>query len=208
MDSTKLIKHLQRNLTLSSNDAIGFDVDDTILFSAPGFWVGYKKYNTNNGINFTKAPGFWTEMNNEYDKFSMIKSEVANILYEHLSAQHKVYFITRRAKTKSEKLSQHLKTSLKNYFHYMKRGHITPLIDKLPDVLFSNEKSKSPLLKSLGIKVYYGDSDSDKKDAQLSKETIFVRVLRAPSFMALYDPKQNITEDEIVLENSNRIFGT
>ena len=208
MDSKNVVEYLQNKLKLSDNSAVGFDVDDTILFSAPGFWLGYKNFSSRSYKNFTHAPGFWDAMNNEYDKFSMIKSEVANTLYRHLLLKHKVYFITRRPKTKSEKLSEHLRNSLKKFFQYTQRTEAFPYIEKLPNVIFSNEKSKAPYLTKLNIKVYYGDSDSDKLDTEKCQNIYFVRILRAPSFIANYDPIQNISKNEIILKNSNKIFGT
>lgn len=52
--------------------AVGFDIDDTVLFSSPGFYRGKLEYSPND-YSYLKNPEFWEKMNNEWDKFSMPK---------------------------------------------------------------------------------------------------------------------------------------
>ena len=58
--------------------AVGFDIDDTVLFSSPGFWRGQKNYSPNSQ-DYLKNPEFWEKMNNGWDEFSIPK-EVARAL--------------------------------------------------------------------------------------------------------------------------------
>lgn len=38
--------------------AVGFDIDDTVLFSSPGFWRGKKTYSPDSD-DYLKNPAFW-----------------------------------------------------------------------------------------------------------------------------------------------------
>ena len=58
--------------------AVGFDIDDTVLFSSPGFWRGKKTYSPDSE-DYLKNPAFWEKMNNGWDEFSIPK-EVARQL--------------------------------------------------------------------------------------------------------------------------------
>ncbi len=48
--------------------AVGFDIDDTVLFSSPGFWRGKKVYSPESE-DYLKNPAFWEKMNNGWDEF-------------------------------------------------------------------------------------------------------------------------------------------
>ncbi|SQC20852.1 acid phosphatase/phosphotransferase [Klebsiella pneumoniae] len=52
--------------------AVGFDIDDTVLFSSPGFWRGQKTFSPGSE-DYLKNPQFWEKMNNGWDEFSMPK---------------------------------------------------------------------------------------------------------------------------------------
>ncbi|MEN1280437.1 HAD family acid phosphatase, partial [Pseudomonas aeruginosa] len=58
--------------------AVGFDIDDTVLFSSPGFWRGKKTFSPESE-DYLKNPVFWEKMNNGWDEFSIPK-EVARQL--------------------------------------------------------------------------------------------------------------------------------
>ncbi|MDK7153645.1 HAD family acid phosphatase, partial [Klebsiella pneumoniae] len=42
--------------------AVGFDIDDTVLFSSPGFWRGQKTFSPGSE-DYLKNPQFWEKMN-------------------------------------------------------------------------------------------------------------------------------------------------
>ncbi|MCU7715977.1 hypothetical protein OEA27_14565, partial [Escherichia coli] len=50
--------------------AVGFDIDDTVLFSSPGFWRGKKTFSPESE-DYLKNPVFWEKMNNGWDEFSI-----------------------------------------------------------------------------------------------------------------------------------------
>ncbi|WP_323928763.1 hypothetical protein [Aeromonas caviae] len=55
--------------------AVGFDIDDTLLFSSPGCYRGKQAFSPN-GESCLKNPTFWEKMSNGWDAFSVPK-EVA-----------------------------------------------------------------------------------------------------------------------------------
>ena len=57
--------------------AVGFDIDDTVLFSSPGFWRGQKTFSPGSDA-YLKNPEFWEKMNNGWDEFSMPKDQNGN----------------------------------------------------------------------------------------------------------------------------------
>ncbi len=56
--------------------AVGFDIDDTVLFSSPGFWRG--KTFSPESEDYLKNPVFWEKMNNGWDEFSIPKRSLAS----------------------------------------------------------------------------------------------------------------------------------
>ena len=57
--------------------AVGFDIDDTLLFSSPG--LSRQAGVLPNGESYLKNPAFWEKMSNGWDAFSVPK-EVAKAL--------------------------------------------------------------------------------------------------------------------------------
>lgn len=127
-------------------DVIGFDIDGTILFSEPGFSYGKERF----GKDFINNKDFWNIMNNGLDKFSILKKNVARIITAHLQKKHKIFIITARSKTKKEEVTKILRKFLN-------------LSDRvLPEVIFTGSATeKHKVMIKKGIKVYYGDSDTD-----------------------------------------------
>ena len=58
---------------------VGFDVDDTLLFSSPGFYRGKQKFSPNS-LAYLKNPKFWQKMNNGWDKFSIPKQSAMKLI--------------------------------------------------------------------------------------------------------------------------------
>lgn len=153
--------------------AVGFDVDDTVLFSSPGFM--YRENNID-GVNGQNKYGntlkqqrsskiFWEDMNFKFDQFSMPKKIAYKLINMHKNRGDKIYFITARPPSKQERLSlvlsKHFKLNPKKMLY------------------FSNRKTKSPFIKKLNIKLFYGDSDSDITSAKQAGIRA-IRILRSP----------------------------
>lgn len=87
--------------------AVGFDIDDTVLFSSPGFWRGQKTYSPGSD-DYLKNPEFWEKMNNGWDEFSMPKEVARQLIAMHVKRGDSIYFVTGRSQTKTETVSKTL----------------------------------------------------------------------------------------------------
>src|SRR4029077_5250068 len=100
-----------------------FDVDDTVLFTSPGFQWGSRTYGdtiVSAGVSVReedlptdeqrrKYREFWTRMNNELDQFSIKKWIAGELIALHKSRGDKIYFVTKRIFTGSEHLTEILR---------------------------------------------------------------------------------------------------
>lgn len=150
--------------------SVGFDVDDTLLFSSPGFYYGMNNTDGTDGANkYGDIPlrtyAFWYDMNSMYDKFSIPKQSGTDLVAMHRKRGDRIFFITARRPTSNEFLT----TILTNIFN---------LPDNAP-VIFTGSSSKSGPIKAHGISLFYGDSDGDIRAAQQAGIRA-VRVLRSP----------------------------
>ncbi len=66
--------------------AVGFDIDDTVLFSSPGFWRGKKTFSPESE-DYLKNPVFWEKMNNGWDEFSIPKEVARQLIDMHVFFQ-------------------------------------------------------------------------------------------------------------------------
>lgn len=173
---------------------VGFDVDDTVLFSSPGFVYREVNMDGKNGTNKygktlkkqRKNKQFWKDMNFFFDQFSMPKKIAYKLIALHKSRGDKIYFITSRPKSKKERLSlilaKHFKLNPKKLLY------------------FSNRKTKTPFIKKLKIKLFYGDSDSDISSA-IKANIRAIRILRFP--LSNYKKKFSLGKfKEEILKNS------
>jgi acid phosphatase (class B) len=171
--------------------SVGFDVDDTILFSSPGFHYAFNNTDGPDGSNlYGKKPlssdKFWQDMSSQFDKFSMPKESARKLLKMHQKRGDKIFFITARPEIKGEIL-----TGILNRTFRLKNEH---------PVIFSGKTSKAEYIKANNIKVFYGDSDSDISEAQ-DAGIRGIRVERSPisTNKGKYHPGKH---GEWVMENS------
>jgi acid phosphatase (class B) len=149
--------------------AVGFDIDDTVLFSSPGFWRGKKTYSPDSEA-YLKNPEFWEKMNNGWDEFSIPKEVARALIAMHVKRGDSIYFVTGRSQTKTETVSKTLQDDFQ-----------IPATSMNP-VIFAGDKegqnTKTQWLEKKNIKVFYGDSDNDITAAQ-DVGARGIRVLRA-----------------------------
>ncbi|SMY16352.1 acid phosphatase AphA [Photobacterium aquimaris] len=147
--------------------AVGFDVDDTVLFSSPGFYRGQKEFSPNS-LSFLNNQKFWNKMNCGWDKFSIPKKIGRELIAMHQKRGDDIYFITGRDPSKCEITTQYLK----NVFG----------IKNMHKVIFAGTSkttnTKTPYIKANNIKIYYGDSDTDITAARAAG-AVGIRVMRA-----------------------------
>ena len=149
--------------------AVGFDIDDTVLFSSPGFWRGKKTYSPDSEA-YLKNPEFWEKMNNGWDEFSIPKEVARALIAMHVKRGDSIYFVTGRSQTKTETVSKTLQDDFQ-----------IPATSMNP-VIFAGDKegqnTKTQWLEKKNIKVFYGDSDNDITAAH-DVGARGIRVLRA-----------------------------
>ena len=137
--------------------AVGFDIDDTLLFSSPGFYRGKQEFSPNDE-SYLKNPAFWEKMNNGWDAFSVPKEVGKALIAMHLQRGDHIYFVTGRSATRTETVSQTLQQTMG-----------IPA-DRLNPVIFAGDQpgqnTKVQWLKEKQMKVFYGDADGDIKAAQ------------------------------------------
>lgn len=171
--------------------AIGLDVDDTVLFSSPGFRYAFSNTDGPNGTNkYGDRPlsndQFWSDLSCQFDKFSIPKESARKIIEMHRERGDKIYFITARPPVKGEILTSILHREFK--------------LENQPKTIFSGRTSKAEFITKHGITVFYGDSDSDISEAH-DAGIRAIRFMRSPlsNNKTKYNPGKH---GEIVLENS------
>lgn len=163
------VPQIANSLSGQAPMVVGFDVDDTLLFTGPGFYRGEREFSPG-GHAFLKNPEFWEKMNNGWDAFSIPKQVGRELIAMHLQRGDTIFFITARMPTKTETLTKTLQDSF-----LIPEASINPVIFA-GDVVGRN--SKTQLLKEKQIKIYYGDSDNDILAAK-AVGARGIRVLRA-----------------------------
>jgi len=149
--------------------AVGFDIDDTVLFSSPGFWRGKETFSPGSE-DYLKNPAFWEKMNNGWDEFSIPKEVARSLIDMHVKRGDSIYFITGRSQTKTETVSKTL------------QGLFAIPAANMHPVIFAGDEpgqnSKTQWLQQKGIKIFYGDSDNDIAAAR-EVDARGIRILRA-----------------------------
>jgi len=171
--------------------AVGFDIDDTVLFSSPGFYRGQKEFSPGKE-DYLKNPKFWEKMNNGWDDFSMPKEVAKQLIDMHLKRGDSIYFVTGRSQTKTETVTK----TLQDDFQIPQ--------DKVNPVIFAGDKpgqnTKTQWLKDKQIKIFYGDSDGDITAAQ-AVSARGIRVLRASNSSYKPLPQAGVFGEEVVVNS-------
>lgn len=148
--------------------SVGFDIDDTLLFSSPAFYYGRQKYSPQSD-EYLKNRAFWNEISNGWDRYSLPKKSAMALLRLHIERGDQIYFITGR--TAPENGEETLTGVLKQAFRLPE--------NRLNKVIFAGpgKGAKVGYIKKHSISIYYGDSDNDILDARAAKAE-GIRVLR------------------------------
>jgi acid phosphatase (class B) len=146
----------------------GFDIDDTVIFSSPGYSFGAHNREAPGGKNrygddYLNSPQFWKDLNQQRDRYSMKKQSGDALLQMHQGRGDNIVFITRRYCFDDD--VEALQKRLNELFNVQAPVYCT------------NEKTKTPVMTETGVDIYYGDSDSDIEYAG-SVKTKRVRAIR------------------------------
>lgn len=183
------VEDIEKSLAGKPPMAVGFDIDDTVLFSSPGFYRGQQMFSPN-GYSYLSNPQFWDKMNCEWEKFSLPKTIGQKLITMHQKRGDDIYFITGREPSACEISTQYLKDTFG--------------INNMHKVIFAGssktEYTKTKHIKDHNIKMYYGDSDGDIISArQAGAEGL--RIMRSAN--SSYKPvPQNGIYGESIVEDS------
>jgi acid phosphatase (class B) len=152
----------------------GFDIDDTVLFSSPGFYYGMTNTDGPDGTNkygasvLKNGSPFWADMNQKFDKFSLPKEAGRALLKMHKDRGDKIVFITARFCSPEDKTV--IAKTLKKTF---------ALNEFKLDC--TDNGAKTPFIEEYSVDIYYGDADTDMEYARAAakKKVRPVRVQRS-----------------------------
>ena len=179
---------------------VGFDVDDTLIFSAPAFNALQPKYDPDviRPKDYKQLTpqmkeqyhDFWDKLNNEYDDRSTPKAIGKRLLDLHIARGDEIVIISKRQSPRGG------------------GDPCTPRYEKMFNiklqrpVIQTQLKDKTPFICREHLDYYYGDSDSDIT-ASLTAGVTPIRVKRAADSYAK-DVPHNGQLGEIVLKDSEK----
>jgi len=121
---------------------VGFDLDDTLIFSTPAFNKGFKS------VHERFSRGFWTLVNKSDRDNSTVKEGAKRILDEHKEHGDEIFIVTARGPYGTQPLLDYIAET----FNVKKEN------------VFFEPRGKTDRIKRLGLDIYYGDADSDISD--------------------------------------------
>jgi acid phosphatase (class B) len=177
--------------------AVAFDIDDTLVFPSAGFHYVLNNTDGPNGVNRYGAdrravianPQAWADIHSDYDRFALPKRAGRDLLALHQKRGDRIFLITARVGVKGELLDQRMRQMFN--------------VELAEPVIFTAFKSKTEAIRSRGIRIYYGDSDSDIEYAQAAGARA-VRVMRATNAIDYDKAPRNGHYGEDVLIDSDR----
>lgn len=168
---------------------VGFDVDDTVLFSSPAYYYGQQKYSPGSE-EFLSDPDFQDELNNGLDKFSIPKEIARKLIAFHKDRGDNIFFITGRNPTKTETLTELLEKTFN--------------LENTNPVIFCGaipgDNPKIAPLREHDIQIFYGDSDGDILAAQ-ALGIRAIRILRAHNSTHKPLPEVGKLGEEVLLDS-------
>jgi len=185
------VAQIENSLMGRAPMSVGFDIDDTVLFSSPGFWRGKKSWSPGSD-DYLKNPDFWQQMNNGWDEFSIPKEVARALIAMHVKRGDRIWFITGRHATKTESVTKALQDAF-----------LIPAAAMNP-VIFAGESSgrnnKASWMEQKQIKIYYGDADSDIIAAREAGAR-GIRVLRASNSTWKPLPQAGAFGEEVIVNS-------
>lgn len=185
------LKDIEKSLENEPAISVGFDVDDTVLFSSPGFYYGQQKYSPGNDA-FLANEEFWKEMNNGFDRFSLPKECARNLIEFHRNRGDSIYFITARIGTETETVTE----LLAGIFG----------LENPNKVIFTGfkilENLKIRPIRENNIQIFYGDSDGDIK-AALAAGVRPIRILRPENSTNKPIPRAGNLGEEVLKDSDH-----
>lgn len=184
------VSDIKKSLNNAPPMAVGFDIDETVLFASPVFYHVASEQCDGAVVACMQTLAFW-EATNQLDSFSLPKSKGVALVNMHLERGDTVYFITARRGTESETVTNTLRKLFKS--------------PDLAEVIFTGysttENLKIAPIKERNIQIFYGDSDTDIT-AAIAANARAIRILRAPNTLENHNAPKVGAYDEEVVEGS------
>lgn len=181
---------------------VGFDIDDTVLFSRDNFLKAPQMSSDPDHLDFG-----WV---NEHDSlYSVIIEPVADLIGFLKAHGHEVYFITARPGINGEVVARFLSSELGFTIEKDKTLFFAPK-RRDPQTGFKYT-TKHELITSLGLHIFYGDSDTDMVAASIAGVR-GVRVVRDSRSVVAYsrnyfgDTRTTPTKDAPYTEETYQKF--
>jgi acid phosphatase (class B) len=183
------VAQIEKSLEGKPPMAVGFDIDDTVLFSSPCFFYGQQKYSPGK-FDYLKNQAFWDDINRNCDiNYSIPKDVAAKLIAMHTKRGDTIYFITGRTKSEGERVTETIKRDFN--------------MEKINPVVFTaGDATKTAFLKDKAVKIYYGDADGDMKQA-LEVGARPIRVLRASNTTYKPMPKNGSFGEEVIVDSDH-----
>jgi len=179
---------------------VGFDVDDTLIFSAPAFnalesqyppeLIRPKSYGALTAEQKQQYHEFWNRLNQDLDERSIPKEIGRRLLAMHVARGDTIWVISRRQATVPA-----ADTVTRRYERMFGVKLANPVVQ-------TNLADKTRFIAERGIEYYYGDADSDIT-ASVAAGARPIRVKRATDSYSK-DGTHNGQLGEIVIRGSER----
>jgi len=151
---------------------VGFDIDDTVLFTARLFATAPR--DSNQAVDYA-----WI---NTHDRnYSLLIEPTVTLIQYFLAHGHEVYFITSRPPLQGEHLAAFLSERLGIKVQVGKNLFFAPK----ETIKGKRYTTKHRVMKALGLDLFYGDADTDMI-AALKAGVQPVRIVRTPASVAQY----------------------
>jgi len=138
---------------------VGFDIDDTVLFSRENFLVAPHMSDDPDHVDYS-----WI---NEHDSLYSVTIPPMSDLIKFLRAQgHQVFFITARPGINGKFVARHLSNELG--FPVILNENLFFSHKKIDPVSGNKYTSKHEVISKLGLHIFYGDSDTDMIAASIA----------------------------------------
>lgn len=185
------VAQIEHSLAGKPPMAVGFDIDDTVLFSSAGFWRGKAQFSPGSNA-YLDNPAFWEKMNNGWDAFSMPKAVAQALIAMHVRRGDSIWFVTGRTHTKTETVSQ----TLQSVFQ-IPDASMNPVVFAGEDV---GRNAKTQWLKEKRMGIFYGDADGDIRAAR-AVGARGIRILRAGNSTNCPLPRAGSLGEEVVVNS-------
>ncbi|AWX16115.1 acid phosphatase AphA [Mergibacter septicus] len=153
------VEDIEKSLEGYPPMTVGFDIDDTVLVSSQCFYYGKNKWSPDS-YAYLRNQAFWDYVADGCDLSSIPKESAEKLIAMHLKRGDQIIFLTGRTPHSGYdgKDLDKLALILQSTFHI---PNMKPILYSRATVIEPYKYDKTPYIKDVDIKLYYGDSDSD-----------------------------------------------